>query len=104
MYYLDKIDGSVGVYTKIYYKQHAEIGVWVSRDRQTARDRVLNDIWFEAYPLGRYCNHSLTPNTYITMKDGNAVIYAAQDLNQFDEILVDYNWAHKITGFKSELI
>lgn len=104
MYYLDKIDGSVGVYTKTFYKQHDKIGVWLSHDKQTPRDRILNPAWFETYPLGRYCNHSLTPNTYVTTKGGIVTIYAAKDLSQFDEILVDYTWAHRITGYKSELI
>jgi SET domain-containing protein len=49
-------------------------------------------------PLGRYCNHSATPNAEMRMREGGIVhVVATQDIAPNTEILVDYYLAYKNT-------
>jgi len=57
---------------------------------------------FDTYDreLGRYCNHSFTPNTYVTEsenKDGYD-LYALDDIMTGEEILVNYVMMEKLVN------
>lgn len=85
-----------------------EIGVWITTEkhhtyRHLPQDKFPNKKWFEAYPLGRYCNHSENPNTYVN-KSGNEIIISSADIEKGEEIVVDYNWGIDFIGFKSDLL
>lgn len=101
MYYLDKINGSVGVHVETIYKKGDRIGIWMSKNKINNRDRTLTLGWFETFPLGRYCNHRDNTNTYIRTVGDDIVLYAATDLHQYSEIFVDYHWAEAISGFRN---
>jgi len=72
----------------VYYKNHPN-------------DRYTKNIfgWFDR-DLGRYCNHSFNPNTYIkesSNKDGYD-LYALTDIDIGEEILVNYIFMEELTN------
>jgi hypothetical protein len=99
-----KIDRS-GEYPKIVatelIKKHREIGVWCIK-YHIELARKINDEWYEQYPLGRWCGHTLTPNTYPNREGEVIKLYANSDIQVGETILVDFNWAVTMMGYRNE--
>lgn len=92
-----------GIIASENYSKDELIGTWCSKT-PSGVGRRLNSEWYESNLIGRYCNHSLTPNTYYKIINGDTLLYAKNKILISDEITVDYVWAYEITGFKSVLI
>lgn len=99
---LSEIHGN-GIIASELYPKGELIGSWCSKTRSGV-GRKLNHEWYESDLIGRYCNHSLTPNTYYEIINENVLLYTKTEILINDEITVDYTWAYKITGFKNNLI
>ncbi len=78
----------------------SDIGVWVTNDPSKAYRYLVRGKWWETAELGRYCNHSDSPNTDYKVENGELVI-VSKGIQKGDEILVSYWWCKKETGFKS---
>jgi hypothetical protein len=82
------------------------IDVWVSKTRvdniRCLSQDTMTDVWFEYPGLGRYSNHSETPNTYYEL-DGNNVNILSNGILINEEITVNYNWCTSITGYTIDL-
>ena len=79
-----------------------EIGVWCCTDKKNAVRVLYNEgmscNWYETAMLGRYCNHSLTPNTSVLANE-NELILISNGISKDEEILTDYNWSTEHIGF-----
>lgn len=101
-----------GVFTTRVIEAGELLGDWTTADKKTKdpdekkekhqKYRKLNDDWYEAFPLGRMCNHSETPNTYCKLRENEIALYAKERIEVNAEILVDYNWAEELIGFRSK--
>lgn len=66
------------------------IGIWVIDKPMSNKSRYLfqkqmSKAWWETDDLGRYCNHSLTPNTIVVFEENQLVLKANK---QIDSILM----------------
>jgi SET domain-containing protein len=55
--------------------------------------------WWETSDLGRYCNHSLTPNTTVIYPDDRLELKANRKIESGEEILVYYRKVTEFTGY-----
>lgn len=80
------------------------IGIWVTdkpmskKSRYLFQEHMLKD-WWETDDLGRYCNHSLTPNTRVIFHENRLELIANKHINSGDEILVDYRKITQYVGY-----
>lgn len=93
------------------------IGIWITTYRTLGGRLLYNketmvDKWYETIDLGRYCNHSNTPNTY-TKKDmgffhdipanksvlQNVVWLYSNGVSAGEEIFCDYKECERIIKF-----
>lgn len=79
-----------------------EIGIWCCKDASKGVRLLYNKgmccYWYETEILGRYCNHSLTPNTSVIANE-NELILISNGISKDEEILVNYNWVTEHIGF-----
>ncbi|GIQ57171.1 hypothetical protein Flavo103_03070 [Flavobacterium collinsii] len=71
------------------------IGIWLTDKPMSKNSRYLFQeqmvkAWWETDDLGRYCNHSFTPNTTVIFQRNKLILKANRQLNYGEEILVDY--------------
>lgn len=77
------------------------IGIWVTDKPMSSKSRYLfqkqmQKKWWETDDLGRYCNHSFSPNTTVYLYNHRIELKANTLILKGTEILVDYQ---KITEF-----
>jgi hypothetical protein len=53
--------------------------------------------------LGRYTNHSKTPNTEYDMRDGEVYLTATKDIKSGDELLINYKKLEKLLRMRPGL-
>lgn len=80
------------------------IGIWVTDKPISEKSRCLfqkqmSKKWWETDDLGRYCNHSLTPNTVVVFYGNQLELQANRQLESGEEILVDYREITNYTGY-----
>ncbi|WP_428232478.1 SET domain-containing protein-lysine N-methyltransferase [Flavobacterium sp.] len=80
------------------------IGTWVTAKATSDKSRYLfqkhmSKIWWETDDLGRYCNHSLTPNTTVVFQENQLILKANRKIEYGEEILVDYRKITNYTGY-----
>ncbi|AWK04724.1 hypothetical protein HYN56_11015 [Flavobacterium crocinum] len=80
------------------------IGIWVT-DKPTSKNsrylfqKQMSKSWWETDDLGRYCNHSNSPNTNITYQAEKLELKAIRQITKHEEILVDYRKLKELIGF-----
>jgi hypothetical protein len=85
------------------------IGDWVSHTPVDNRCRFLrqpsmgDDIWWETSDIGRYTNHSYTPNTDVIRNGEKLTLYSNTDIKTGEEITVDYQETERHIGFTAYL-
>jgi SET domain-containing protein len=96
-----QINGN-GVFSTEDIPSGTEIGIWCSTDISKGVRTLYNEgmscNWYETAILGRYCNHSLTPNTSVLANE-NELILVSNGINKDEEIIANYNWATEHTGY-----
>ncbi|WP_347049434.1 SET domain-containing protein [Flavobacterium olei] len=80
------------------------IGIWVSTIPMGNKSRYLFQCnmpkkWYETDDLGRYCNHSPTPNTVVDKIHDNLELTARITILSGMEIFVDYKQITEHTGY-----
>lgn len=80
------------------------IGIWVTNKPTSKNSRYLfqkqmSKSWWETEDLGRYCNHSDTPNTFISYHSDKLELIAIRGIKKEEEILVDYTKLTELIGF-----
>ncbi|WP_149208237.1 SET domain-containing protein [Flavobacterium johnsoniae] len=80
------------------------IGVWVIDKPISKRSRCLfqshmSKKWWETDDLGRFCNHSFYPNTILINYTGKLILKARQQIQNGEEISVDYTEITKFIGY-----
>lgn len=73
------------------------IGEWITL-KPDPDFRRLSDHHYETDPIGRYCNHSDSPNTEI-MTTVFGIYLVSKGIDKDEEITVDYRIAENITGY-----
>ena len=91
-----------GVFATEDITSGTEIGIWCCTDKKnTVRilyNKGMSCVWYETAMLGRYCNHSLTPNTSVIANE-KELILISNGISKDEEILVNYNWVTEHIGF-----
>ena len=95
-----------GVFATEDIPSGAEIGIWCCTEKRNTVRVLYNEgmscAWYETAILGRYCNHSNTPNTEMLISE-NSISLLSKGIMANEEILVDYKWCEMITGYKVDL-
>lgn len=96
-----EINGT-GIFATEYIAENTIIGTWCTKDRTQGIRFLFNEgmecIWYETEILGRYCNHNISPNTYIQVNSSDLVLISKGILKD-EEILTNYNWVKEYIGF-----
>ena len=96
-----EINGN-GVFSTQDIPLGTEIGVWCCKDGSRGVRYLYNEgmecKWYETAILGRYCNHSSTPNTSVTKTD-DKLILVSNGILTGEEILTNYNWVTEYIGY-----
>lgn len=84
------------------------IGIWVIDKPMSANSRYLfqNHMpkkWWETDDLGRYCNHSLTPNSIVCLHNDKVELKAKTLIQNGTEILIDYRAITECIGYIPDL-
>lgn len=67
--------------------------------RDTPNDQYTKNIFgFYDRELGRYCNHGIPVNTYVVKVDGGYDLYALCDIQDNQEIVVDYQYMEQLSN------
>ena len=78
------------------------LGVWCTKNAKKGVRYLYNEgmecNWYETEILGRWCNHSNTPNISINASESELLLVSNGILSG-DEILVNYSWVTEHTGF-----
>jgi hypothetical protein len=78
------------------------IGVWCTKDIKQGVRFLYNEgmecRWYETAILGRYCNHSLTPNTSLIVTDSDLTL-VSNGILEGEEIITNYNWVTEHIGY-----
>jgi hypothetical protein len=78
------------VFSNKLYKENEIIGEYIGL-LQNNNGRILANNMYESEILGRYCNHSDTPNTKLfKIEDGSIILLANQTIRIGDEIVTNY--------------
>jgi hypothetical protein len=91
-----------GVFATQDIPSGTELGIWCCKDVSKGVRYLFNEgmecKWYETAILGRYCNHSSTPNTSVT-KNNDELILISNGILNGEEILTNYNWATEHIGY-----
>jgi hypothetical protein len=96
-----QINGT-GVFATQDIPENIAIGKWCSKTYEVGGRYLYNEgmdcKWYETPMLGRYCNHSLTPNTSLVVNE-DELILVSNGISKDEEILANYNWSTEHIGF-----
>ena len=81
----------VCVFTNIEIKKDDVIGLYITEEKNQWGRPLKNNL--NEHYLGRYCNHSNLPNSYIIQKENEYFLCANSNINIGEEITVDYKEA-----------
>lgn len=84
------------------------IGIYITTDPVDEKCRYLyqkhmDKKWWETSDLGRYCNHSLMPNTDIIFTGNSLELISNKEIVTGEEILVNYKKVTEFTGYLPEI-
>jgi hypothetical protein len=91
-----------GVFATEDIPSGTEIGIWCCTDKKNTVTLLYNEgmstNWYETAILGRYCNHSIIPNTSVLANE-NELILVSNGIAKDEEVVANYNWATEHIGF-----
>lgn len=95
---------SNGVFSNTPLPQGEVVGIWASKSTVGRKlfQKSMKEPWYESQVLGRYTNHSLTPNTEVFLENDNLFL-RSKGIEINEEITVDYKVLEKLTGYKPNL-
>lgn len=84
------------------------IGKYITNKPVDKRCRYLyqehmSQKWWETSDLGRYCNHSIVPNTHIIFVGSVLELFTNKEILADEEILVDYRKVTEFIGYIPEI-
>lgn len=85
------------LFSKKKFKKGEKVGTLLSTT-PSKNGREVQEGLYETNVIGRYINHSSKPNTEARKDGKEVVLYSIKDINEGDEILVDYSTIEKMLG------
>ena len=85
------------LFSKKKFKKGDKVGTLLSTT-PSKNGREVQEGLYETNVIGRYINHSSKPNTEARKDGKEVVLYSIKDINEGDEILVDYSTIEKMLG------
>lgn len=85
------------LFSKKKFKKGDKVGTLLSTT-PSKNGREIQEGLYETNVIGRYINHSSKPNTEARKDGKEVVLYSIKDINEGDEILVDYSTIEKMLG------
>lgn len=80
------------------------IGLYLSKDLvPIVEGRVLYDGWIESLPIGRYVNHSRTPNSNVSLDGDNIYLVSNNVIDYNDEVTVNYLEVADLIGVTEDM-
>lgn len=95
---------SNGVYSDIFLQEGEIIGIWASKfpiGRKLIQESMVEP-WYESVVLGRYTNHSLTPNTFPKI-EGDKIFLYSRGIEPGEEITADYTTLNELIGYSANV-
>jgi len=81
----------IGIISSISIPVDTFIGNYFTKSETISTEsRLIYEGWVETNPLGRYLNHNRTPNCNLELDDDSIKIYTNRDINQFEELTINY--------------
>lgn len=91
-----------GVFATQDIPSGTELGIWCCKDVSKGVRYLYNEgmecKWYETAILGRYCNHSDSPNTSLIVNEDSLILVSSEILSG-QEILANYTWATEHIGY-----
>jgi hypothetical protein len=91
-----------GVIVQTNFKKGDEIGKLISKTPNKI-GRKIKRTSHETDVLGRYSNHSSNPNTKYDMRDGEVYLIASRDIDEGEELLINYKKLENLLGMRPGL-
>jgi SET domain-containing protein len=91
-----------GVIVQTNFKKGDEIGKLISKTPNKI-GRKIKRTSHETDVLGRYSNHSSNPNTKYDMRDGEVYLIASRDIDEGEELLINYKKLENMLGMRPGL-
>ena len=90
-----------GVFSDTPLPQGEVVGIWASKSMIGRKlfQKSMKEPWYESQVLGRYTNHSLTPNTEVFLENDNLFL-RSKGIKINEEITVNYTILEKLIGYK----
>jgi len=84
-------DKGTGVFANKEYTPNEVLGEFLQNtpSRLGSKVKGVEGLW-ESDTLGRFCNHSANPNTYLDKTEPGYLLYAKSTIDIGDEITVNY--------------
>ena len=109
-YKVDKTDPSYGKVIAITDISKGDlIGDWITYMPVSKCCRFLtqrsmgHNVWWETPDIGRYANHSYTPNTDVVFDSERLTLFANIEIKIGDEIMVNYRETERYIGYITNL-
>lgn len=81
----------IGIVSTKYINNNVYIGNYFDKSHPiTSESRLIYEGWVETNPLGRYLNHNRIPNCNVILDNDIIKIYTNRDINQFEELTINY--------------
>ncbi len=81
----------IGIISSISIPVDTFIGNYFTKSETISTEsRLIYEGWVETNPLGRYLNHNRTPNCNLELDGDSIKIYTNRDINQFEELTINY--------------
>lgn len=95
----------IGIISDKHISKDSYIGNYFSKIEPITLDsRLIYEGWVETNPLGRYINHNRTPNCDLLLDDNLIKIYSNKNINQFEELTINYLNVIKLIELPMRLI
>lgn len=95
---------SNGVFSDTPLPEGEVVGIWASKSTVGRKlfQKSMKEPWYESQVLGRYANHSLTPNTEVFLENDNLFL-RSKGIKIDEEITVDYTVLKDLIGYEPNL-
>ena len=95
----------IGIISSKPITQNTFIGNYFTKfETITTNSRLIYNGWIETNPFGRYLNHNRIPNCNLELDGDSIKIYTNRDINQFEELTINYLDVIKIIELPMRLI
>lgn len=103
-FHFDKVKG-VCIVTSLNIEKGTTIGTYLLKEGRLIKDCIeLVDGWIETYPLGRYLNHSTSPNLEFNYLQDSVELVANRHIEANEELTVDYSEIKKALKIPNKIL